>query len=130
MGSIYLSDKPSLTISTELQVISKAIMSNIHKVLGQEGNHSFGWFSCIVTEWTLTPTEEEPKYNGKERALSDSSGRWPEGSRILTATETVETTVQTHSHNHDISAAIKKAKNLYCDIKDVLDELNILKSMA
>ncbi|EWG55803.1 hypothetical protein FVEG_13751 [Fusarium verticillioides 7600] len=35
-----------------------------------------------------------------------------------------------HSHGHDISAAIKKAKDLYCDIKDVRDELNILKTVA
>ncbi|KAF5720983.1 ankyrin [Fusarium mundagurra] len=34
------------------------------------------------------------------------------------------------THSQDISAAIKKAKDLYCDIKDVRDELNILKSVA
>ncbi|KAF5985664.1 1-alkyl-2-acetylglycerophosphocholine esterase [Fusarium coicis] len=34
------------------------------------------------------------------------------------------------SHGQEISSAIRKAKNLYCDIKDVRDELNILKSVA
>ncbi|KAK2675010.1 Ankyrin repeat [Fusarium oxysporum f. sp. vasinfectum] len=47
---------------------------------------------------------------------------------ISTHGQTRETTQQ--SHGQDISSAIQKAKDLYCDIKDVRDELNILKSVA
>ncbi|TVY68341.1 Ankyrin-3 [Fusarium oxysporum f. sp. cubense] len=47
---------------------------------------------------------------------------------ISTHGQTRETTQQ--SHGQDISSAIQKAKDLYCDIKDARDELNILKSVA
>ncbi|KAF5565383.1 het-6-heterokaryon incompatibility [Fusarium napiforme] len=74
--------------------------------------------------------ERKPKDKGKEFFPAETMiGRSADPSSSTTI-ETTQRAVQAHNHGHDISAAIKNAKDLYCDIKDVRDELNILKSVA
>ncbi|KAF4499446.1 het-6-heterokaryon incompatibility [Fusarium agapanthi] len=86
--------------------------------------------------WSPSEYQQKRKPKNKEEECSpaESSRGWPADASPSTTIETnvqaTQTTTQTHSHGHDISAAIKKAKDLYCDIKDVRDELNILKSVA
>ncbi|EWY84207.1 hypothetical protein FOYG_13970 [Fusarium oxysporum NRRL 32931] len=87
--------------------------------------------------WSL---EEHPRKKEKATAnkspmiqslvkssIKDTAGTTPSTSRVGGA-ETKQTNVQTQSQI--ISAAIKEEKRLYGDIKDVRDELNILKSVA
>ncbi|KAF5570167.1 ankyrin [Fusarium phyllophilum] len=62
----------------------------------------------------------------QKKKVKNKHSRNPLPHNLLHATS--GRTAETHSQ--DISAAIKKAKNLYCDIKDVRDEHNILKSVA
>ncbi|KAF5962343.1 Het6 heterokaryon incompatibility protein [Fusarium bulbicola] len=73
--------------------------------------------------------KKKPNDRGKQPSQPGSLIGGPSSSTTIEP-KTTQTTVQSHSHGHDISAAIKKAKDLYCDIKDVRDELNILKSVA
>ncbi|KAF5630081.1 het-6-heterokaryon incompatibility [Fusarium sp. NRRL 52700] len=81
--------------------------------------------------WSTSEHQQKRKSKdkGKQFSQADSLIRGQSSSSTL-ETKTTQTTIQTHSHGHNISAAIKKAKDLYCDIKDVRDELNILKSVA
>ncbi|CZR43998.1 uncharacterized protein FPRO_13806 [Fusarium proliferatum ET1] len=83
--------------------------------------------------WSPSEHQQNTNIKQKEKSFSptESVVGWPSSSTTIESnTQTMQTAVQTHNHGHDISAAIKKAKDLYCDIKDVRDELNILKSVA
>ncbi|KAF5641479.1 ankyrin unc44 [Fusarium tjaetaba] len=69
-----------------------------------------------------SPAENLLQY-AKDRKVEEA----PSSSRDDTA-GTKQTSLQPHSR--DISAQIEKATELYCEIKDVRDEVNILKSVA
>ncbi|KAG5811660.1 hypothetical protein H9Q74_004545 [Fusarium xylarioides] len=74
--------------------------------------------------------KRKPKDQGKDCSPAETMiGRSADPSPSTTI-ETTQRAGQAPSHGNDISAAIKKAKDLYCDIKDIRDELNILKSVA
>ncbi|KAK7706280.1 hypothetical protein SLS64_007619 [Diaporthe eres] len=94
------------------------IFSNYMNQIGRDETFLFEDFSRRTQDW-----KQGAEGNGNENTTESSS-------LVQGSSEIGPKTRSGASPVDEIRSAIKNAKKLYCDIKDVRDELNILKSVA
>ncbi|KAM5363840.1 hypothetical protein ACJZ2D_011816 [Fusarium nematophilum] len=94
----------------EGQVSSRQVFSNYMNQIGRKETTLFDDFTLRTQSW-----QQQTESNGEEKPKKHSS---------------TDEAAPKPSPDDEIRNAIKKAERLYCDIKDVRDELNILKSAA
>ncbi|RSL46448.1 hypothetical protein CEP54_013846 [Fusarium duplospermum] len=109
----------------------RQIFSNTINEIGRGEAALFEEFRNQTERWReQIPSELKRTKKGAPSPSDESSPEGSlKGSTIVSSDETSDALSQVSTYG-DIRVAIKKAERMYCEIKDIRDELNILKSAA